>query len=190
MSRISNTPSGSIRCKAIELLNRHLLAAVDLRMQVQEAHRNVGSGFIAIHELLDQVAEAVAGYSGTISERSVVLGTLEETSEAAVERSFLARYKLGIADAESQVAAAMAALAAFGQSVRQAIDEAAAFGDTDTSDVFAEVSRGIDYHLWLVESHLSWPMALRRRDGRRLYPASRKFTGYYPASLAAARNGM
>jgi len=46
-----------------------------------------------------------------------------------------------------------AALASFGDSARKAIDEAAAFGDQDTSDVFTEVSRGIDYQLWLVESH-------------------------------------
>ena len=50
--------------------------------------------------------------------------------------------------------AVTAALAAFGDSVRKAIDEAAAFGDQDTSDVFTEVSRGIDYQTWLVESHL------------------------------------
>jgi len=27
-------------------------------------------------------------------------------------------------------------------------------GDQDTSDVFTEVSHGVDYRLWLVESHL------------------------------------
>jgi starvation-inducible DNA-binding protein len=27
-------------------------------------------------------------------------------------------------------------------------------GDQDTSDVFTEVSRGVDNQLWLVESHL------------------------------------
>jgi starvation-inducible DNA-binding protein len=41
-----------------------------------------------------------------------------------------------------------ASLAAFGDSARKAIDEAAAFGDQDTSDVFTEVSRGIDKQLW------------------------------------------
>jgi starvation-inducible DNA-binding protein len=47
-----------------------------------------------------------------------------------------------------------AALAAFGDSARKVIDETAAFGDQDTSDVFTEVRRGVDYQLWLVESHL------------------------------------
>ena len=47
-----------------------------------------------------------------------------------------------------------AALAAFGDAARKAIDEAAEVGDQDTSDVFTEVSRGIDKQLWLVEAHL------------------------------------
>ena len=45
------------------------------------------------------------------------------------------------------------ALAAFGQSVRQAINAAAAFGGANTADLFTEISRGIDQQLWLVESH-------------------------------------
>jgi starvation-inducible DNA-binding protein len=46
-----------------------------------------------------------------------------------------------------------AALATFSEAVRNAIDETAAFGDADTSDVFTEISRGVDQQLWLVESH-------------------------------------
>ena len=69
-------------------------------------------------------------------------------------RSFLDRYELGVADEKAHLTAVTAALAAFGDSVRKAIDEAAAFGDQDTSDVFTEVSRGVDYQTWLVESHL------------------------------------
>ena len=30
-----------------------------------------------------------------------------------------------------------------------------AMGDTDTGDVFTEVSRGLDKHLWFLESHLT-----------------------------------
>jgi starvation-inducible DNA-binding protein len=45
-------------------------------------------------------------------------------------------------------------LAAFGSSVRAAIDASAELGDQDTADVFTEVSRAIDKHLWFVEAHL------------------------------------
>jgi starvation-inducible DNA-binding protein len=156
MYRTSNTLSENVRSKAAELLNRHLAAAIDLHAQVKQAHWNVrGPAFIAIHELLDKVADVVEGYSDTIAERAAALGsTAEGTIQVAVDRSFLDQYKLGVADQKSHLAAVTAALAAFGDSARKAIDEAAAFGDLDTSDVFTEVSRGIDYQLWLVESHL------------------------------------
>jgi starvation-inducible DNA-binding protein len=156
MYRTSNTLSENVRSKAAELLNRHLAATIDLHAQVKQAHWNVrGPAFIAIHELLDKVADVVEGYSDTIAERAAALGSAAEgTIQVAVDRSFLDQYKLGVADQKSHLAAVTAALAAFGDSARKAIDEAAAFGDQDTSDVFTEVSRGIDYQLWLVESHL------------------------------------
>jgi len=72
----------------------------------------------------------------------------------AVKRSFLDRYEPGVANEKTHLTAVTAALATFGDSVRKAIDDAAACGDQDTSDVFTEVSRGIDCQTWLVESHL------------------------------------
>ena len=155
MYRTSNTLSENSRSKAAEVLNRHLAAAIDLHAQVKQAIGMRGPTFIAVHELLDKVAEAVEDYSDTIAERAGALGaTAEGTIHVAVQRSFLEQYKLGVADEKSHLAAVTAALAAFGDSARKAIDEAATFGDQDTSDVFTEVSRGVDYQLWLVESHL------------------------------------
>jgi starvation-inducible DNA-binding protein len=156
MYRTSNTLSENIRFKAVALLNRHLAAAIDLHAQVKQAHWNVrGPAFIAIHELFDKVADMVERYSDTIAERAAALGgTAEGTIQVAVDRSFLERYELGVDTEKAHVSAVTAALAAFGDSARRAIDEAAAFGDQDTSDVFTEVSRGIDKQLWLVESHL------------------------------------
>ena len=151
-----NTLSEAIREKSVELLNRHLAAAIDLHAQVKQAHWNVrGANFIAIHELFDKVADAAEGYSDTIAERAAQLGgTAEGTVQTAAERSFLAPYKLGVADEKRHIAAVSDALAAFGKSVREAIDTSDGFGDKDTADLFTEVSRGVDYQLWLVESHL------------------------------------
>src|SRR5208282_2426032 len=94
MYRTSNTLSQNIRSKAAELLNRHLAAAIDLHAQVKQAHWNVrGPAFIAIHELLDKVAEAVEDYSDTIAERAGALGaTAEGTIHVAVQRSFGEQY--------------------------------------------------------------------------------------------------
>ena len=55
-------------------------------------------------------------------------------------------------------------LAAFGQSAREAIDQAATFGDADTADLFTEISRGIDHQLWFVESHIA-PKKSPQRTG-------------------------
>ncbi|HEV2303282.1 MAG TPA: ferritin-like domain-containing protein, partial [Stellaceae bacterium] len=92
----------------------------------------------------------------TIAERAAQLGgTAEGTVRTAAERSSLAPYKLGVADEKQHIAAVADALAAFGQSARNAIDTSDGFGDKDTADLFTEVSRGVDYQLWLVESHLA-----------------------------------
>jgi starvation-inducible DNA-binding protein len=155
MQKTANTLSKNIRVKSAAMLNRHLAAAIDLHAQVKQAHWNVrGPTFIAIHELFDRVADAVEGYWDTIAERAAALGgTAEGTIQTAVEHSFLDRYRLGIADAGAHIAAVTGGLATFGESVRKAIDETASDGDADTSDVFTEISRGIDQQLWLVESH-------------------------------------
>jgi starvation-inducible DNA-binding protein len=155
MYRTANTLAEQVRSRSVALLNRHLGAAIDLHAQVKQAHWNVrGPTFIAIHELFDKVADAVEEYSDKIAERAGTLGgTAEGTVQTATERSFLEPYQLGVADAEAHIAAVTAALASFGESVRNAIGESDEFGDLDTADVFTEVSRGIDQQLWLVESH-------------------------------------
>ena len=46
------------------------------------------------------------------------------------------------------------AVATAGTHVRAAIGEADAIGDAGTEDLFTEVSRGLDKHLWFLEAHL------------------------------------
>jgi starvation-inducible DNA-binding protein len=155
MQPTRNTLSENIRAQSVELLNRHLAAAIDLHAQVKQAHWNVrGPGFIAIHQLFDKVAGEVETYSDLIAERAGGLGgTAHGTIQVAAERSFLVPYLLGIADEAQHVFAVSGTLAAFGQSAREAVGQATGFGDGDTADLFTEISRGIDQQLWLVESH-------------------------------------
>jgi starvation-inducible DNA-binding protein len=72
----------------------------------------------------------------------------------AAERSFLAPYPLGIADEQEHVLAVSGTLAAFGQTAREAIDQAATFGDANIADLFTEISRCVDHRLWFVESRI------------------------------------
>jgi starvation-inducible DNA-binding protein len=150
-----NTLPELIREKSVELLNLHLAAAIDLHAQVKQAHWNVrGVGFIAIHELFDKVSVAVEDYSDMLAERAGALGsTAFGTVQVAVERSYLVRYPLGVADVPRHVFAVSAALAAFGQAVRDDSAKVTGFGDADTADLLTEISRGVDQQLWFVESH-------------------------------------
>ncbi|MFM1975802.1 MAG: hypothetical protein RL145_648 [Pseudomonadota bacterium] len=157
MNKTRNTLHETIRAQSIELLNKHLAAAIDLHAQTKQAHWNVrGPNFIAIHELFDRVSEQVETYSDMLAERAGGLGgAAQGTVQVATKNSFLVPYNLGLADENQHVFAVAGGLAAFGQSVREASAKCAKFGDADTSDLFTEMSRGIDQQLWFVESHVA-----------------------------------
>jgi len=144
-----------VRSQANEILNKHLAAAIDLHAQLKQAHWNVrGPAFIAIHELFDRISVEAEAMSDLIAERVAGLGgTARGTIQLASERSFLAPYLLGIGSEQQHLSAVGQALATFGASSRTAIQEAAAFGDADTADLFTGISRNIDKQLWFIESH-------------------------------------
>jgi starvation-inducible DNA-binding protein len=156
MFKTKNDLSERTRAKTIELLNARLADCIDLQTQCKQAHWNVkGPTFIALHELFDKVNEAVEDYVDDIAERAVQLGGVADgTARMVAKRSSLAEYPAGAADGRSHVEALSAALAEFGKSARKAIDEADELRAQDTSDIFTEVSRGIDKWLWFVEAHL------------------------------------
>ena len=141
--------------QSIDLLDNQLSAAIDLYIRSKHA-RWIMSGptFIAIHRLLDELADVAASYADKIAERAAALvGTAHDPAPVVAERSFLPAYRFDIADKNAQIGVVSRALAAFGDSLHRAIAETARIGDGDTEDLFREVSRGIDYYCWLVESH-------------------------------------
>ena len=156
MFKTKNDLPETTRIKAIELLNARLSDCIDLQTQTKQAHWNVkGPNFIALHELFDKVNEDVEGYVDDIAERAVQLGGVAEgTARMAAKRSSLSEYPANAVDGRSHVEALSSALAAFGKAARKAINDADALGDVDTSDLFTEISRGVDKWLWFVEAHL------------------------------------
>src|SRR5713101_7456743 len=144
-----------LRLKLNILANQGLADAVDLQMQMKQAHWNVkGPHFIGLHELFDQIDEAVESYVDLIAERIVQLGGIAEgTVRVAAERSRLEEYPLDIADGHAHVEAVSKALSTFGREARITIDQADDLDDADTADIFTEISRGIDKWLWFVEAH-------------------------------------
>jgi starvation-inducible DNA-binding protein len=147
------------RLKLNKLMNQRLASAVDLQTQIKQAHWNVkGPSFIGLHELFDQVDEAVEAYVDLIAERIVQLGGIAEgTARVAAARSGIPEYPLVLADGLAHVKAVSHALSCFGHEARETIAESAALQDADTADLFTEVSRGIDKWLWFVEAHIQAP---------------------------------
>lgn len=144
------------REKLIALLNARLADASDLKSQTKQAHWNVkGMSFIALHELFDQIATAVEGHVDLIAERITTLGgTAMGTVRLAAQNSTLSEYPHEITEGAAHVDALSTALADFGKVARKAIDESTDLGDQDTADIFTEISRDIDKHLWFVEAHI------------------------------------
>ena len=137
------------------LMNQRLASAVDLQMQMKQAHWNVkGPSFIGLHELFDKVAEAVEGYVDQIAERIGQLGGVAEgTVRIAAARTRLTEYSPEISEGTAHVEGVARALSTFGREARNTINEADELEDADTADLFTEISRGIDKWLWFVEAH-------------------------------------
>ena len=124
MYETENDISVQRRTELNTLMNQRLADAVDLQMQMKQAHWNVkGPSFIGLHELFDKVDEAVESYVDMIAERIVQLGGVAEgTVRVSAARSRLAEYPLAIAEGMAHVEAVARALSTFGQAARSTIN--------------------------------------------------------------------
>jgi starvation-inducible DNA-binding protein len=156
MHKTKNSLPEETRSRVIRILNARLADSIDLMHQAKQAHWNVkGPSFIALHKLFDEIVDAAEEYMDLIAERAVQLGGVAEgTIQVAAKESELAEYPRNISADRDHVGALSSALAVYGKSVRQAIDDADKLGDKGTADIFTEISRGADKWLWFVEAHL------------------------------------
>lgn len=143
------------RAAMIDLLNKNLAAAFDLHSQTKQAHWNVkGMQFIALHEMFDELAGAVLADVDMIAERITALGgEARGTVRMAAENSFLPELPEDYAG-HDVVCALVERYAAVGAAAREGIDAADQAGDMATSDLFTEVARNIDKHLYFLEAHV------------------------------------
>ena len=157
MFETRNDLDAASREKLVELLNARLADTFDLYGQLKQAHWNVkGSDFIQLHELYDAIAESVLGFVDEIAERATALGGFATgTVRMAAEASTLDEYPSDAISCEATLQVVADRLAAYGAALRQAIELTdSELGDLDTQDLFIEVSRAVDKHLWFVEAHL------------------------------------
>jgi starvation-inducible DNA-binding protein len=144
------------RVEIVELLNARLADTFDLYSQLKQAHWNVrGKDFIQLHELYDEVAESVLPFVDEIAERATALGGVAlGTARMAAEATTLDEYPLDGTENLETAKLVADRLASYGKLAREAIDQGEELGDMDTADLFTDISRTIDKHLWFVEAHL------------------------------------
>ncbi len=145
-----------VREKVTELLNQTLAATLDLKTQTKQAHWNVkGMNFLQLHELFDTMATELEGYVDLVAERTTALGGVAMgTARIAAANSVLPEYDLGAVSGAEHVTALAERFAAYGQHVREAIATTDSWGDSDTADMYTEISRTIDMRLWFLEAHI------------------------------------
>src|ERR1039457_4264158 len=126
MYETENDISEKRRSELNALMNQRLASAVDLQLQMKQAHWNVkGPNFIGLHELFDKVAEAVEDYVDLIAERIVQLGGVAEgTVRMAAARTQLVEYSPEISEGSAHVEGVARAISTFGEEARNMIEEA------------------------------------------------------------------
>jgi starvation-inducible DNA-binding protein len=151
-----NDMAAETRKNMIDLLNQQLSDTFDLYSQTKQAHWNVkGAQFYQLHKLFDELAGGLLAYVDVIAERATALGGVAQgTVRMASDSSRLSEYPAGGIDSLPAVEALVKRYAALGATTREAIDTADEAKDMDTSDLFIEVSRGLDKWLWFLEAHL------------------------------------
>jgi starvation-inducible DNA-binding protein len=143
------------RAETIALCNAHVARCIDLQAQVKLAQRNVkGPHASSLYSLFDTISRAAAELGDRIAGRVAQLGGSARGSlRGPLSTSELLEYPAGVRTGRGHAETVAAALAAYGQQARSAIDTMAAVGDTDTSDLFTDVSRRVDEWLRCVEAH-------------------------------------
>jgi starvation-inducible DNA-binding protein len=144
------------REKLVALLNQQLADTFDLMSQTKEAHWNVkGPNFYQLHELFDELATNLLGHIDSIAERATALGGLATgTVRMAASATRLDEFPLGVTQDLEVVECLVERYATLAASTRSAIDTADELDDADTADLFTDISRDLDKHLWFLEAHI------------------------------------
>ncbi len=146
----------STREELVDVLNQQLADTFDFYSQAKQAHWNVkGMEFMQLHELFDEVADAVLPFVDTLAERVTTLGGVAMgTTRMAAKASKLKEYPSDVAAGKEHLGLVRDRLAALIASNRKAIEKSSELEDPTTEDLFTEISRVLDLQLYFVESHL------------------------------------
>ncbi|HZW99206.1 MAG TPA: DNA starvation/stationary phase protection protein Dps [Trueperaceae bacterium] len=140
----------------VEVVNQCLADTFDLYSAAKQAHWNVkGIEFHQLHELFDEVADALFPFVDMFAERATTLGGVAMgTVRMAAKASRVKEYPADLSKGKDHLEAVRDRLAEYCGSLRQAIQAASDQEDPTTEDLVTEVSRVADLQLYFVESHL------------------------------------
>jgi len=164
----------AVRAEETDLLNATLATVTDLKTQVKQAHWNVkGTDFYQLHEMFDEIAGELEEHADLVAERITALGGYAYgTVRAAAGGSILPEFPFGAVDGPEHVEALAERFALYCKHLRGGLAETDRLGDTDTNDLYTEVSRVADKRLWFLEAHLQ-PASLPAANGSTVPAAER-----------------
>ena len=139
-----------------DVLDGRLADCLDLKTYAKQVPCHVMGPYLSgLHRLFDDINDEVERNLDTIAKRGTYLeGALEETTRDLAAESSLLENSVTRGSGRDQVISLADSLTLFRNSVRQAIGQANEVGDAVTARVLAQVSRGIDRWLWMVQANL------------------------------------
>jgi starvation-inducible DNA-binding protein len=144
------------RIQLIVMLNKSVASTADLYAQLKQAHWNIkGAEFIALHKLLDEIAEEIEEQVDVLAERVTALGgTALGTLQEAVKSTVLRLYPVDIFSITDHLEHLTHNIAILGELSRKHMRESEKLGDMATNDIYVDLTRTLDKNLRFLEAHL------------------------------------
>jgi starvation-inducible DNA-binding protein len=145
-----------IRAYLITLLNQTLAGTMDLRSQVQHAAWNVkGHGFMQLRALFETIASELDTHMDLVAARITVLGGMVQgTVRTAATQSMLPEYPSHLMTGDAHVLAMTERVAHYTTAIRAALELATNIEDGATTDIYTNISCGMETQLSLLETYL------------------------------------
>ena len=159
LHKTNNDTKNNAKAASMECLQARMADGIDLALVTKQAHWNLkGPQFIGVHLMLDGFRDELDEWNDMMAERITQLGgTARGTVQEVARETKLQPYPTDIYAIADHIKALIDRYAGFANAVRKNIDDTDDAGDAGTSDLFTEISRGVDKQLWFLEAHTQEP---------------------------------
>lgn len=143
--------------KIATILQERLASLIDLSLTLKHIHWNViGSGFIAVHEMMDTQTDAVRDMVDETAERISTLGGVAGglATQVVEMRSAEDEYALGRAPVMAHLGALDKVYERVGSGHREAIEQVSSL-DPISEDMLIAQTAQLEMNHWFVRAHLS-----------------------------------